>query len=60
VPGTVFEVTEEELSQADAYEVDDYERVQAPLESGGRAWVYIERRVSDPPLRNLDPKAEVK
>ncbi len=60
VPGTVFEITDMELAQADAYEVDAYERVQAPLESGGRAWVYIERRVSDPPLRNLDPKAEVK
>jgi gamma-glutamylcyclotransferase (GGCT)/AIG2-like uncharacterized protein YtfP len=60
VPGTVFEVTEEELSQADAYEADDYERVQAPLESGGRAWVYIERQDQKHRLRNADPKAEVK
>lgn len=60
VPGTVFEITDQELAQADAYEVDAYERVQAPLESGGSAWVYIEKRVSDPPLRNPDPKAEVK
>lgn len=60
VPGTVFEITDQELAQADAYEVDAYERVQAPLESGGRAWVYIERHVSDPPLQDVDPKAEVK
>jgi gamma-glutamylcyclotransferase (GGCT)/AIG2-like uncharacterized protein YtfP len=60
VPGTVFEVTEEELSQADAYEVDDYERVQAPLESGGRAWVYIERQEQEHRLRDADPNAEVK
>lgn len=43
VPGTVFQLTDEELSKADSYEVDAYVRVQAPLESGGRAWVYIER-----------------
>jgi len=47
VPGTVFEITDQELAQADAYEVDDYERVQAPLESGGRAWVYIERQCQE-------------
>jgi gamma-glutamylcyclotransferase (GGCT)/AIG2-like uncharacterized protein YtfP len=47
VPGTVFEVTEQELAQADAYEVEAYERVQAPLESGGRAWVYIERHCQE-------------
>lgn len=43
VPGTVFELTDEDLGKADAYEVEAYVRVQAPLESGGRAWVYIER-----------------
>lgn len=43
VPGTVFAVTPAELRQADDYEVDDYERVEAELASGGRAWVYILR-----------------
>ncbi|BCY15463.1 gamma-glutamylcyclotransferase family protein [Actinoplanes sp. L3-i22] len=41
VPGTVFEVTEEELSAADKYEVDDYHRVLLSLDSGVRAWVYV-------------------
>lgn len=40
VNGTVFEVTAEELAQADEYEVDDYKRVQAQFLSGTVAWVY--------------------
>lgn len=40
VPGTVFEVSEAELAQADDYEVDDYERVAATLKSGMECWVY--------------------
>lgn len=43
VVGTVFLVTPEELSAADAYEVDDYERVRATLASGLDAWVYMKR-----------------
>lgn len=41
VDGVVFELSEEELQQADAYEVDDYKRVSVTLESGKLAWVYI-------------------
>ncbi|GLK16836.1 gamma-glutamylcyclotransferase family protein [Herbiconiux flava] len=41
VPGTVFELTPAELAAADAYEVDDYERVQLPLDTGELAWVYV-------------------
>ena len=41
VPGTVFEISPEELKQADAYEVSDYKRVNATLRSGGSAWVYV-------------------
>jgi len=41
VDGTVFEVTDTELIAADEYEVDDYRRVQVPLRSGKRAWVYV-------------------
>lgn len=44
VAGAVFEITAEELAAADAYEVDDYERVEAELASGLRAWVYVARR----------------
>ena len=40
VKGTVFEVTERELVQADAYEPDGYQRIPAPLASGRQAWVY--------------------
>ena len=42
VPGTVFEVTEEELMHSDAYEVDTYMRVETVLASGKIAWVYVE------------------
>lgn len=43
VPGTVFEISTEELSLADAYEVACYQRVEGNLASGGKAWVYVER-----------------
>jgi hypothetical protein len=41
VEGMVFQVTEAELRQADAYEVADYQRVEASLQSGGKTWVYV-------------------
>jgi gamma-glutamylcyclotransferase (GGCT)/AIG2-like uncharacterized protein YtfP len=44
VPGTAFEVTDEELANADKYEVADYKRIAAPLASGRTAWVYIDAR----------------
>lgn len=40
VSGTVFELTESEISAADDYEVDDYQRVKATLKSGRSCWVY--------------------
>jgi gamma-glutamylcyclotransferase (GGCT)/AIG2-like uncharacterized protein YtfP len=43
VPGTVFRITPAELTSADAYEVYEYQRVEAELASGGRAWVYVLR-----------------
>ena len=42
IEGTVFEITELELHQADNYEVDDYMRVKETLKSGKEAWVYVE------------------
>ena len=45
VAGTVFQITEAELSAADAYEVSDYRRVSVRLQSGREAWVYV--RASD-------------
>jgi len=40
VLGTVFELTESELAQADDYEVNDYVRVAVKLKSGTECWVY--------------------
>lgn len=40
VTGTVFEITGAELLQADDYEVDDYKRVSATLQSGITCWIY--------------------
>ncbi len=41
IEGTVFDLTTEQLHAADAYEVDDYSRVEVSLRSGGAAWVYV-------------------
>lgn len=41
IGGTVFEITDAELARADAYEVDDYARVELALRSGRRAYVYV-------------------
>lgn len=44
IAGTVFEITDLELAQADLYEVSEYRRVLAPLASGRRAWAYVDAR----------------
>jgi hypothetical protein len=45
IAGTVFEITQSELEQADRYETDPaYARVLAPLLSGREAWVYADAR----------------
>lgn len=41
VGGSVLELTPGELLEADAYEVDDYRRIEVILASGRRAWVYV-------------------
>ncbi|HVV68224.1 MAG TPA: gamma-glutamylcyclotransferase family protein [Gammaproteobacteria bacterium] len=41
IEGMVFDVTAEELKQADAYETKDYRRVSVQLTSGLTAWVYV-------------------
>jgi len=42
VQGTVFEVTDEELARADAFESQyNYQRISVPLASGKDAWVYV-------------------
>jgi len=44
VAGTVFEITDAELERGDAYEVDAYKSMLAPLDSGRSAWVYVDAR----------------
>lgn len=41
VDGMVFDISEEELRRADAYEVSDYKRIKVKLSSGISAWVYV-------------------
>jgi gamma-glutamylcyclotransferase (GGCT)/AIG2-like uncharacterized protein YtfP len=48
VAGTVFEISDAELAQADAYEVADYRRVAVTLASGLQAWVYIDADFAPP------------
>lgn len=48
VPGTVFEISAQELEHADRYEVSAYKRVAAPLSSGRTAWVYVDARYAPP------------
>ncbi|KTD16227.1 gamma-glutamylcyclotransferase family protein [Legionella jordanis] len=43
VEGTVFELSVQELLQADRYEVEDYQRIKVNLASGESAWVYAHR-----------------
>jgi gamma-glutamylcyclotransferase (GGCT)/AIG2-like uncharacterized protein YtfP len=43
VSGTVLEISEAELTTADAYEPAAYERISTKLASGKLAWVYAER-----------------
>ena len=42
VSGTVLELTQAELAQADAYEPAGYTRIAATLASGRQAWVYAD------------------
>lgn len=43
IEGMVFEITQEELLAADAYEVEDYIRTAVLLSSGKQAWVYVQK-----------------
>lgn len=42
VPGSVFEIIDDEHRLSDQYEVDAYKRVKTILKSGKVAWVYVE------------------
>ncbi|MBV8328505.1 gamma-glutamylcyclotransferase family protein [Chryseobacterium sp.] len=41
VEGMLFEVTEQEILQADAYEVDDYKRIDTTFKSGKQGFIYV-------------------
>jgi hypothetical protein len=41
VEGTLFELTDKELLDADSYEVDDYKRSELVFASGESAFVYL-------------------
>ncbi|MDP2560016.1 gamma-glutamylcyclotransferase family protein [Psychrobium sp. 1_MG-2023] len=41
ITGTVFELTEAELQQADNYEVEEYKRIAGSFKSGKEAWAYV-------------------
>jgi len=43
IAGMVFEITDEELTCTDTYEVNDYVRIEATLTSGNKAWVYVSK-----------------
>ena len=46
IPGTIYEAKEEDFNRTDHYEGDQYERIQTILESGRRAWVYVEAKAN--------------
>ena len=44
IPGTVFGLTPDEIQSADKYEVAAVKRVTVVLQSGVRAWAYVDAR----------------
>lgn len=53
VAGTVFDISDMELANADKYEVAAYKRVATELASGVQAWVYVDARFAPPIGRGL-------
>jgi GNAT superfamily N-acetyltransferase len=46
VPGTLYEITDAELTAADEYEERDrYKRIAVTLSSGNQAWVYVDASI---------------
>lgn len=41
VKGVLFEITNEEILQADEYEVDDYKRIEKIFKSGKEGFIYV-------------------
>jgi hypothetical protein len=49
ISGTVFTLTPDEIQNADKYEVTAVKRVAVVLQSGVRAWAYVDARYAPPP-----------
>jgi hypothetical protein len=45
VEGVLFELTDEELKNADEYEVDDYKRAEVIFKSGETGFVYLKNEL---------------
>ena len=43
IQGTLFEVTDLEIKNADKYEVDDYKRIEVTFESGNKGFIYVKK-----------------
>ncbi|WBV57971.1 gamma-glutamylcyclotransferase [Chryseobacterium daecheongense] len=43
VEGMLFEITDDEILLADAYEVDDYKRIETIFKSGRKGFIYVAR-----------------
>jgi hypothetical protein len=41
IEGVLFEVSDNEILQADEYEVDDYKRIETVFKSGKRGFIYV-------------------
>ena len=41
IEGAVLSITPDEIERADAYETNDYKRINVTLQSGKSAWVYV-------------------
>jgi len=48
ISGRMFAPTRDELQRADGYEVESVRRVSVVLNSGLRAWVYVDARCTPP------------
>jgi hypothetical protein len=48
ISGMLFEVTADEIRDADRYEVPAVKRIEVVLQSGRRGWVYVDARDSAP------------
>jgi len=48
IVGTVFALTPDEIQNADKYEVEAVKRVSVVLQSGIRAWAYVDARYAPP------------